>query len=62
MLSLVYVSSALREFSKSELVELLEKSRKKNTRLGLTGMLLYKEGNFIQLPHRGIIPLLGAAD
>ncbi|MDZ4802991.1 MAG: BLUF domain-containing protein [Bryobacteraceae bacterium] len=40
MLSLVYVSSADREFSELELMELLEKSREKNTRLGLTGMLL----------------------
>jgi hypothetical protein len=27
---------------------LLLQSREKNTRLGLTGMLLYKDGNFIQ--------------
>ena len=48
MHQLVYVSSAREKFSKAELVELLEKSRANNSRLGLTGMLLYKDGNFIQ--------------
>jgi hypothetical protein len=48
MFSLVYVSSAAREFSERDLVELLERSRAKNQRLGITGMLLYKDGNFIQ--------------
>ena len=45
----LYVSSATRPFSKAELVELLERSRLNNTRLGLTGMLLYKDGNFMQV-------------
>jgi hypothetical protein len=46
---LVYVSAATRPFSKPELVELLAKARAKNTRLGLTGMLLYKGGDFMQV-------------
>jgi hypothetical protein len=46
---IAYVSAAVRRFSKSELVELLEQSRQKNTRLGLTGMLLYKDGDFMQV-------------
>jgi hypothetical protein len=49
MLSLVYVSSAISEFSEADLVALLEQSREKNTRLGLTGLLLYKDGNFMQV-------------
>lgn len=49
MLQLVYVSSATHLFSKTELLELLTKSRIKNSALGITGMLLYKEGNFMQL-------------
>jgi hypothetical protein len=48
MFSLVYASSAVKPFSKSELVELLAPSREKNRRLGITGMLLYKDGNFMQ--------------
>jgi len=49
MLSLVYVSSATVPFTPDELVALLKKSHEKNARLGITGMLLYKEGNFMQV-------------
>ena len=49
MLSLVYVSSAVAEFTKADLVALLQQSRENNERLGITGLLLYKDGNFIQL-------------
>jgi hypothetical protein len=43
------VSSAVHPFSKSELTDFLEKSQKRNTALGITGMLLYKDGNFMQV-------------
>jgi len=46
---LVYISSAVRLFSDEELKELLRLSRINNARLGVTGMLLYDRGNFIQL-------------
>ena len=49
MLSLVYVSSATQLFSEEDLKALLEQSREKNARLGVTGMLLYKDGNFMQV-------------
>ena len=49
MFFLVYVSSALKPFSKEDLVTLLEKSRKNNSSLGVSGMLLYKDGNFLQV-------------
>jgi hypothetical protein len=49
MLSLLYVSSAVRLFSRDDLKDLLAQSRKKNTRLDLSGMLLYKDGNFMQV-------------
>jgi len=49
MFHLVYVSSAVEPFGRAELVEMLVKSRDKNKRLGITGMLLYQGGNFIQL-------------
>jgi hypothetical protein len=49
MLQLVYVSSATHLFSKTELLELLTKSRIKNSTRGITGMLLYKDGNFMQM-------------
>ena len=46
--SLIYVSSARVPFSKPELTNLLEIARRNNTALGVTGMLLYKDGNFMQ--------------
>jgi len=46
---MVYVSSATQLFSEEDLKALLEQSRQKNTRLGITGMLLYKDGNFMQV-------------
>jgi hypothetical protein len=49
MIFLVYVSSAVKPFAESELLELLAKSVENNLNLGLTGMLLYKDGNFMQV-------------
>jgi hypothetical protein len=49
MFHLVYVSSAVKPFSKSDLLALLVKSRENNDKQGVSGMLLYKDGNFMQL-------------
>ena len=49
MFTLVYVSSAVSPFSKSELADLLARSRANNESLGISGMLLYKDGNFMQV-------------
>jgi len=48
MLGLVYVSSAARLFTASELAALLQVSRRNNAALGITGLLLYIGGNFMQ--------------
>jgi hypothetical protein len=48
MFSLVYISSAVTPFSPAELAELLEISRRNNGPLGITGLLLYKDGNVMQ--------------
>jgi len=48
MFSLVYVSIACVPFSNPQLIDLLEKSRVNNEALGITGMLLYKGGRFLQ--------------
>ena len=48
MFSLIYASSAVAEFSPFELVDLLKSCHRNNARLGVTGMLLYKAGNFMQ--------------
>jgi hypothetical protein len=49
MYSLVYISRAEIPFSDEQLLQLLERSRRKNVITGITGMLLYKNGNFMQL-------------
>jgi len=47
--SLVYISRVTQRFSPADLLALLTASREKNHRLRITGMLLYKDGNFMQL-------------
>ena len=46
---LMYVSSASRRFGTPELADMLTRAREKNHRLGVTGMLLYKAGLFLQV-------------
>ena len=48
MYSLIYVSSAVTPFSPVELTDLLAISHQNNALLGITGMLLYKDGNVMQ--------------
>lgn len=47
--ALIYISSATRLLSPDELRDLLRESRERNERVGISGMLLYKEGNFMQV-------------
>lgn len=49
MRSVVYTSRATGTFDEADLATLLMNSRANNRRLGLTGFLLHKEGNFVQL-------------
>ncbi len=49
MLSILYVSSATELLSNEELLSLLEQCRHNNAALDITGMLLYKDGNFMQV-------------
>jgi Sensors of blue-light using FAD len=48
MIQLVYVSSSVKPFCDNELLQLLERCRRNNDKLGITGMLLYKNGDFMQ--------------
>ena len=48
MFSLVYASTATNAFSSNELLEWVQPFREKNVRLGITGLLLYKHGSFMQ--------------
>lgn len=49
MYSVVYFSSATVEFSNQDLIELLKVCHRNNEAKQVTGMLLYKNGNFIQV-------------
>ncbi|MEO8257029.1 MAG: BLUF domain-containing protein [Acidobacteriota bacterium] len=49
MFSLIYISSAVTPFSPAELASLLTTSHQNNAPLGITGMLLYKDGNVMQV-------------
>ena len=48
MFELVYVSTAVVPFTTADLLALLARSRENNEKAGLTGMLLYKDGNIMQ--------------
>ncbi|WP_144875140.1 BLUF domain-containing protein [Microbacterium sp. 1.5R] len=49
LLSLVYTSSAAQPFSETELSDLLRDSRTNNRSLGVTGLLLHRDGEFVQI-------------
>ena len=46
---LLYTSVAKWKMSSNELIELLEQSRKKNLGLNITGLLVYQNGEFMQI-------------
>jgi hypothetical protein len=46
---LIYTSAATQEFWPDDLFALVEKCRSKNAPRGLTGMLLFHQGQFLQL-------------
>jgi hypothetical protein len=48
LVTIVYFSSARHRFNEIALVDLLRVARRNNERDGITGMLLYHDGNFIQ--------------
>ncbi|MCB8946072.1 MAG: BLUF domain-containing protein [Ardenticatenaceae bacterium] len=48
VLSIIYASSSIELLTDEQLVAILESSQRNNERLGITGMLLYHDGNFIQ--------------
>jgi hypothetical protein len=49
LIAAIYVSSAHRLLDEEEILEILTRSRRKNERLGITGLLLYRDGNFLQI-------------
>lgn len=49
MISLIYGSSAITPMAEEDLLRLLEVSHQNNAQNGITGMLLYGNGNFLQV-------------
>jgi len=49
MIHLIYVSSATRPMGEQDLLDLLEQSRSRNLRQQVTGMLVYRDGAFLQV-------------
>lgn len=49
MLSIVYSSTATTPFTEDDLADLLALSRAKNESLDLTGLLMHRDGHFLQL-------------
>ncbi|MEL6270473.1 MAG: BLUF domain-containing protein [Chloroflexota bacterium] len=48
LVQLTYVSVATRPMSQQDLVDILQQARAKNSKRDITGMLLYRDGYFIQ--------------
>jgi acylphosphatase len=49
MLAIIYISSAVQLFSDVDLTALLKQSWAKNSALEITGILLYRDGDVMQL-------------
>ena len=55
MISITYVSSAVRQFREATLLDLVDQCQRNNKRLGVTGVLVYSDGNFMQVIEGGRI-------
>jgi Sensors of blue-light using FAD len=49
LIHLIYASVAREDFGTPQLTDLLQRARSRNEGQGLTGMLLYSDGNFFQI-------------
>ena len=47
LFQVVYLSSATALLTRAELLDLLEKGRRRNAKIRITGLLLYKDGNMM---------------
>ena len=45
----IYASAGTEEFTPQDIVELLDKAKENNSKLDVTGMLLYEDGSFFQV-------------
>ena len=63
MIQLIYASAATKPFTPEALKLLLAKARARNATFGVTGMLLYHTGSFLQVlegPEAGVDRILGS--
>jgi hypothetical protein len=58
VIQLIYRSAASAPFSERELTNLLQRARDNNAQFGLTGLLLYENGSFLQVLEGEREPLL----
>jgi hypothetical protein len=49
MISITYVSSAVFPFNEKTFLDLVSQCQRNNERLGITGILVYSDGNFMQV-------------
>ena len=49
LIHIIYVSKETEDFSNDKILKLLDGARSNNTKLDVTGMLLYSEGSFFQI-------------
>jgi hypothetical protein len=49
MIEIIYASAQTQPFSPKQLTELLAKARQNNQALGVSGLLLYHDGSFLQV-------------
>jgi hypothetical protein len=65
LIKLVYASAATKPFTQNALQELLSKARTFNSRVGISGLLLYHEQSFFQIlegPQEVVIPLFAGIE
>ncbi len=49
MYQLIYISSATKNLARDEFLELVALSKSRNEALDITGVLMFKDGNFMQV-------------
>jgi Sensors of blue-light using FAD len=62
MISIAYVSSAVFSFNETALLDLVDQCQRNNARLGITGILVYSDGNFMQVIEGADLPTYALYD
>ena len=62
LITVAYVSSATHLMTEDELAAILDVSRERNARDGITGLLLYSDGDFIQVLEGPEAPVRAAGE